>query len=118
MSRSCLATMGTAEVGAGRSIMTSSVTEGTTSVLLLWRFLNSAPIFLGVGGGGVCVGRAVNDSAMNKGVGVNLFSRSWGVWMNRERSGWFGRWEGGQGLLLQKKQSIGITVNEPSGVGI
>ena len=101
VSQSCLATMGTVEVWAGRAVMSSSVAEGATSVLFLWRLLNSAPIFSGVGGGGVCVGRAVNDSTMDKRVGVNLLSRSWGVWSDRKRSGQFGNWEGGRGLRLR-----------------
>ena len=50
MSQSCLATMGTAEVWAGRAVVSSSVAEGATSVLFLWCFLNSAPVFSGVGG--------------------------------------------------------------------
>ena len=110
VSRSCLATMGTAEVWTGRSVVTSSIAEGATPVLFLWRLLNSAPVFSGVGGGGVCVGRAVNDSTMNKGVGVDLFSRSWGIWTDRKRSGRSGNWEGGRGLRLRKKQSIGVSV--------
>ena len=66
VSWSCLATMGTAEVQAGQPVMTSSVAERAMLVLFLWRFLNSAPVFSGVGGGGVCVGRAVNNSTMDK----------------------------------------------------
>ena len=66
VSRSCLATMGTAEVWTGWSVVTSSVAERATSVLLLRRLLNSAPVFSGVGGGGVRVSRVINDSTMDK----------------------------------------------------
>ena len=100
VSQSCLATMGTVEVWAGRAVVFSLVAEGAMSVLFLWRFLNSTPVFSGVGGGGVCVGRAVNDSTMDMGVGVNLLFWSWGAWTDREWSGWFGSREGGWGLWL------------------
>ena len=110
--------MGTAEVRAGWLVVTLSVAKGAMTVLLLWRFLNSMPVSSGVGRGGVCVGRAVNDSTMDKRVGMNLFSWSWGVWMDGKGSGRFGSWEGDRGLWLQKKQSVSISVNEPSSIGI
>ena len=49
---------------------------------------------------------------------MNLLSWSWGVWMDRKRSGQFGSWEGGQGLRLRKKQSVSISVYKPSSIGI
>ena len=66
VSRSCFATVSTAKAQAGRSVVTSSIAEGAMMDLLLWRLLNSAPVFSGVGGGGVCVSRVVNDSTMDK----------------------------------------------------
>ena len=95
VSRSCLATVSTVKAQAGWSVVTSSIAEGATTVLLLWCLLNSMPVFSGVGGGGVCVSRAINDSSMDKRVVMNLLSQSWGVWSDRKWSGWFGSWEGG-----------------------
>ena len=79
--------------------MTLLVAEEATMVLLLWRLLNSLPVFSGVGGGGVCVSRAVNDSTMDEGVGMNLLSWSWGIEADRKRNGWHRSWE--RGLWLQ-----------------
>ena len=93
--RSCLATVSTAKAQAGRSVMTSSVAEKATMVLLLWHLLNSAPIFSGVGRGGVYVGRVVNDSIMDKGMGMDLLPRSWDIRVNGKRSGWYRSQEGG-----------------------
>ena len=79
VSQSCLATVSTVKAWAGRLVVTLSIAEGATTVLLLWHLLNSTPVFSGVGRGGVCVGRVINDSSVDKGVGMNLLSWLWGV---------------------------------------
>ena len=102
MSQSCLATVSAAKAQAGQLVVTLLVAERATTVLLPWRLLNSVPVFSGVGRGGVYVSRAINDSIIDKGVGMNLLSWSWGVWTDRKGSGRFGSWKGGWGLQDRK----------------